>query len=349
MKMKKEQPCINLPARVRQIVYGPKRVEAESCAPSCTFRNRQPRGVASCDTDEWCLTRAYNDVSKSYQLMSVLSPSLSPRKGQLKPPNPPWRDLRPRPEADSYLCFYYGSPISARPVRDINRILPVENGGFVADCKVDPNWETGTFGLFSTCQQDVRRGVVRNHAPYLFFFTNRLGCRTIRAVSGYYRLRWYADGGTSEGDFCLAAEKMHFLERAIAFDEVNRAVGTNLSNRVPRLAIKLTPDRTARLVALIERQPDATGSYITELRRLEQINARNSGGLKYINFARRASYGWDAAAAVLKLGVPSVRRRRKNTNPSNTWECTKCQHRHRSRSLLKLCPACGAHGTLQPF
>jgi hypothetical protein len=255
----------------------------------------------------------------------------------------------PRLDADSYLCFYYGSPISNKPVRDINRIVPVGTRGFVADCKVDPNWETGTFGLFSTCQQDIRRGVVTRHSPYLFFFVDKVGRRRARAISGYYRLRWYADGGTSEGDFCLAADKMHFVERAIPFDEVNAVLGTHLSSRVPRLAIKLRPTQTGRLVGLLERQPDATRSYIREVRRLEQINARSSEGLKYINFARRDSYSWDAAKAVLKLGVPSVRKRRKNTSPSNTWECAKCSHQHRSRSLLKLCPACGAHATLQPI
>ena len=266
-----------------------------------------------------------------------------------RPPNPPWKELMPDATAQSYLCFYYGTALSSKPVRDVNRIVPVGAGNFVADCKVDPNWETGTFGLFSTCQQDVRRGIVGRRAPYLFFFADKVGPTRKRAVTGYYRLRWYADGGTYEGDFCLAADKMHFVERGLPFEQVNSIVGTRLSSRVPRLAIKLTPNQTQRLIALLERQRDVTPSYVAEVRRLEQINARSAGGLKYINFARKDPYSWDAARAVLKLGVPSVRKRRKNTSPTNTWECTKCSHRHRSRSLLKLCPACGTHATLQPI
>lgn len=268
-------------------------------------------------------------------------------KPPLQPPSPPWKELAPRADAESYLCFYYGSPISNTPVRDINRMVPVGKGGFVADCKVDPNWETGTFGLFSTCQQDIRRGIVSRRAPYLFFFANKVGTRRTRVVSGYYRLRWYADGGTSAGDFCLAADKMHFVEKGIPFDKVNAAIGTRLSSRVPRLAIKLTPEQAGRLIGLLERQPDATSSYIREIRRLERINARCSNGLKYINFARKDSYSWSAAGSVLGLGIPSIQKRLKNCSPSDTWTCVKCNQQHRSRSLLKLCPACGAHGTLQ--
>lgn len=264
-----------------------------------------------------------------------------------RPPNYPWRDLEPSPAAFSYLCFYYSSPLSGHPVRDVNRIVSAGHGTFVADCKVDPNWETGTFGLFSTCQASIRCGAVSRRSPYLFFFGDHAAEGRQRGVTGYYRLRWYAHGGTYTGDFCLAADKMHFVKRAIAFTDVNHAIGTHLSNRVPRLAITLDPDETRGLVRLLETQPDATNSYVAEVRRLEEINARNAGGLRYVNFSRRESYTWNSVAGISGLGVASDEKRQNNSGLSNAWHCISCQATMPSRSLLKLCPICQAHGTLR--
>ena len=263
------------------------------------------------------------------------------------PPGYPWQDLFPLMEASSYLCFYYSSPFSARAVRDVNRIVPVGgSSSYVADCKVDPNWETQTFGLFSTCQEGIRRGVVKNRAPYLFFFGNHVIHGQRRGVSGYYKLRWYAHGGTYMGDYCLAAERIHFVEQPLAFEEINAKLGTRLSNRVPRLSMKLTPVQSQRLVELLHLQKDVTPAYVDEIHRLEQINARNAGGLKYINFGRRYSYNWTAVTEIKGLGHPSGRERLRNSGPLDFWLCEECQTNLVSRSLLKLCPSCGAQGTL---
>jgi hypothetical protein len=255
--------------------------------------------------------------------------------------------LDPSSNAASYLCFYYCSPFSAYPVRNVNRIVPVGRGGFVADCKVDPNWETGTFGLFSTCQASIRAGVVSRHSPYLFFFGDHATEAAERGVTGYYRLRWYADGGTYERDYCLAADKTHFVKRAISFAAVNRQIGTRLSNRVPRLALMLNPKQAAGLISMLEAQPDATTDYIAEVRRLEELNARSTGGFRYVNFRRRESYSWSSVRNIKGLGGVSGRRRQRNSGPHNAWRCSACEETVRSRSLLKLCPACQSHGTLE--
>lgn len=262
-----------------------------------------------------------------------------------EPPGPPWIELHPNADAPSYLCFYYSSILSARPVRDVNRIVPVGHS-YVADCKVDPNWETKTFGLFSTCQQDVRKGVVKNRSPYLFFFGNRVIGRAERGITGFYQLRWYAHGGTNEGDYCLAAETCHFVERPLSFEEVNRNIGTNLSNRRPRLSMKVAPEQTRRLIGMLMKQQDITSEYIADIRRLERLNARASGGLTYMNFRRRDSYSWRAAAEVKGLGIPSTRQKIRNSGSQDTWLCEHCGEISLSYSRLKLCPACGAHGTL---
>jgi hypothetical protein len=265
-----------------------------------------------------------------------------------RPPGFPWQELRPNANAESYLCFYYVSPFSAYPVRDVNRIVSSGNGGFVADCKVDPNWETGTFGLFSTCQASIRCGVVNRRSPYLFFFGDHASDGE-RGVTGYYRLRWYAHGGMYDGDYCLAAEKTHFVKRAISFADVNQRLGTSLSGRVPRLSIKLSPTQSKNLIEMLEAQPDATDSYVSEVSRLEEINARNANGLRYVNFARRDSYSWTSIENISGVGMPSDQKRQKNSGSTNAWRCDSCKMISLSRSLLKLCPNCQGLGTLRPI
>lgn len=80
------------------------------------------------------------------------------------PPRPPWRDLVPNESADSYLSFYLPDELSALPVRGIT--LPANN-------KSDPNLETQTYGLFSTCSHVMRASIVARRCPYIFFLTRQ--------------------------------------------------------------------------------------------------------------------------------------------------------------------------------
>jgi hypothetical protein len=269
-----------------------------------------------------------------------------PPQTQGRPPGFPWIELNPDLQGSSYLCFYYVSGFSPLPVRDVNRIK--KSAGLpIADNKSDPNLETKTFGLFSTCESDMRRGVVKRRAPYLFFFGQ---CRTPsgrqRCVTGYYTLKWYSHGGTHAGDFCLAAESCHFVKTPIPFPSVNQHLGTNLSARNPRLMTLLSPARSRRLAELLERQEDISGDYIREIKRLEMINSQLTGGLKYVNFSRRNSFCWEDIANFPQLGHESARPRRVNQAPENSWNCDNCQTLSFSPSLLRLCPHCGSSGTL---
>ncbi len=261
------------------------------------------------------------------------------------PPGPPWLELNSSSEAHSYLCFYYSSLLSRLPVRDVNRVVG-SSTHCIADCKSDPNWETQTFGLFSTCQDAARRGAVKNRSPYLFFFGNNAVESNKRGVTGYYRLKWYSHGGTYQDDYCLAADRVHFVEHPIRFDEVNRHLGTRLSSRSPRLTAKLAPSESEKLVQILHAQEDATTLYIEEIHRLEKVNARNANGLRYINFGKRDQFDWSVAEKMTSLGVHSSIRRVSNSAATDTWACVKCGWTCKSKARLKLCPECGAQGTL---
>ena len=134
------------------------------------------------------------------------------------PPNAPWKELNSPEDAGSYMSIYYSDDLSRLPVRVITK--PGDN-------KSDPNLETLTYGLFSTCSQSMRSGVVNRRSAYLFFATAR---KEGRVLTGYYHLRWFTDGVFDNArDYCLAADTARFIEKPIPLTEVDRRCGTNVS------------------------------------------------------------------------------------------------------------------------
>ena len=79
--------------------------------------------------------------------------------------------------------MYYSEPLARWPVREITR--PGDN-------KSDPNIETGTYGLFSTCEPGMRNRIVHDGAATIFFLTTRKRGEG-RVLSGYYHVGWYTE------------------------------------------------------------------------------------------------------------------------------------------------------------
>src|SRR5260370_20242924 len=118
-----------------------------------------------------------------------------------RPPAPPWQ-----PVADSgrgYLSVYLSDALARYPVRAITRS---------ADNKSDPNIETLTYGLFSTCEPQMRNRIVQDGASTVFYITSH-GPKP-RAITGYYRIGWYTEGarGARHKDFALAARQARLID-----------------------------------------------------------------------------------------------------------------------------------------
>src|SRR4051794_34031736 len=116
-----------------------------------------------------------------------------------RPPHDPWRPLSPGEKAHAYASYYYCDDFGAWPVRAITKIK---------DNKSDPNLETGTYGLFSTCEERMRAGIVTSRPGHVFFVTRpRKGPRQL---TGYYELGHYTPGALSgrTRDFALTATSM---------------------------------------------------------------------------------------------------------------------------------------------
>lgn len=250
-----------------------------------------------------------------------------------------WRALKSAAPNVGYASFYHADDLAALPVRAVTRIK---------DNKSDPNIETGTYGLFSTCQEQMRAGIVKHSARYIFFFTRPPRSRE-RAVTGMYELAAWTPGalGEAAGDFALAAAQVRFV-RPILVSELHPGLVEPLSTRW-RLTKKLDHEQSAAMAALIGSRPDMTPEYLAEIDRLERINKFQSG-CRYPTWLREAPWSWADAADYLKP-VPKVAEgeRVSNASPTGWWGCIECNAAIENAALLKACPACRELGTLRPL
>ncbi len=254
----------------------------------------------------------------------------------IAPPNSPWRELDSPEDACGYLSIYYSDDLSSLPVRWVTK--PGDN-------KSDPNLETFTYGLFSTCAPGLQAGALKRRSQYLFFATSRKG---ERVLTGYYHLRWYAQGALGDRDFCLAADEAKFLAKPISLRQVDRKFGTHISKWFRGVRL-LTSHECLSLVVLLHGIPDSTAEYLKEIDRLERFNLKHSG-YRYPSFKKIDKFSWDTASPDLLARGRHARKERKvlNSSPSGLWSCNSCLRIIKNKALLKRCPYCGKVGTLMP-
>lgn len=218
------------------------------------------------------------------------------------PPNPPWVEIDGAPVNDGFLSFYYSDPYSNLPVRRISS---------ETDSKSDPNIETKTFGLFSTCEPMMRSSIVNDKLKYLFFCTRR---EKSRVLTGYYELKWYTVGPTIKGyamkngnvrnDYILAAAKARFVDPGFVLSELTDYLeGIDLSIRF-RAFLRLKPKVAMKLLSLLDHTKDMTMEYISEIKRLENENLKRVG-YTYPNWKRKSSFSWEEAGKYLRKSETS--------------------------------------------
>lgn len=191
----------------------------------------------------------------------------------------PWKELAICEDSGGYLSYYFSDDLSSIPVRAVTK---------VGDNKVDPNLETRTYGLFSPCNKNMRKNIVKRGCQYIFFVTNIKG---IRVLSGLYIVKWYAPISQNRDDFCLAADKIWFLARPIPLEQVDNICGTSVSGWW-RTYLHVDSEGCTKIERLLKRGVDASGQYLSEIDRLERFNLRH-GGYRYITSKIKGSYSWD--------------------------------------------------------
>ena len=255
----------------------------------------------------------------------------------VKPPAAPWSPLEVSQPATGYLSMYLADDLSRLPVRHVTR--PHDN-------KSDPNIETGTYALFSTCEQQMRSGIVNSGAQYIVFMCRWGDCRV---VSGFYRVAWKAPGTLhtpNKADFVLAADLVHFVNPPIPITELPEPVASVAGTRF-RLFKRIDSTHTQELISILSGRPNAIPEYLGEVDRLEQFQSFHSG-YRYVSWQQREPFSWSMAHRYLEPSssfnaVP-------NQSATGTWLCaaSACGQYIVNQALLKKCPFCGSMGTLQP-
>ena len=207
-----------------------------------------------------------------------------------RPPRSPWSLLETSDGSGGYLSYYFNDELSGIPVRAITTIR---------DNKADPNLETMTYGLFSLCNQRMRKSIVTRGCRHVFFITNKGG----RALSGAYLLKWYVC--LAPDDYAVAADSVWFVRSPIPLAEVDRTCGTR-TDRCFRTSLSVSPEDSRKLLRLLKRRPNVTPLYLSEIDRLERFNQKHSG-YRYPTAEVSESYSWDCARAkqFLNVGEPN--------------------------------------------
>jgi rubrerythrin len=263
--------------------------------------------------------------------MDEASQPNEPRLGV--PPDPPWKPLESGDHPPKgYLSVYYSDPLARYPVRHITK---------VGDNKSDPNIETATYGLFSTCEKELRRSIVKNKRPWIFFVANLKGAG--RALTGFYEVGWYAPGPLGKRDFALAASRMRFID-PIPLSEIAGPLGDKVRIRF-RLYMGVDEEETEALRNLVEERSDRTEAYLREVRRMESYSKRITG-YSYPTWEREGSFSPADAAIYLEHPESPDDEEIGNTSPTDRWKCSECGHELVNLSRQKLCPSCQRTGTL---
>lgn len=252
--------------------------------------------------------------------------------GPAKPPGPPWHAVTDH--GAGYLSIYLSEPLARWPIREVTR--PRDN-------KSDPNIETASYGLFSTCEPSLRRGVVRQGSANIFFMTSRKGRG--RVLTGYYHIGWYAEGarGAENGDYALAADQVKFID-PVAPADLPADLQEPLSAWF-RTQKRLDSSLVMKLREVMAGAPDRTSDYLKELARIEQFSREHST-FAYPSWGRQVGFTWDDAAEY--LAKPNDPADVPNSSPSGKWRCSNCDRVITNRALLKRCPVCGELATLRP-
>ncbi|WP_176387276.1 rubredoxin-like domain-containing protein [Leucobacter sp. 7(1)] len=245
----------------------------------------------------------------------------------------PWREL-----ADTgrgYLSVYFSDPLARWPVREITR--PGDN-------KSDPNIETGTYGLFSTCEPSMRNRIVHDGAATVFFLTTRRRHQG-RVVSGYYHVGWYTEGtqGAVNRDYALGAETMRFIDPILVSDlpePLSMICGAQFRTMKP-----IDPAATSALRKLCDERPDRTTEYLNEVARVESF-ARARSGYAYPSWGRESGFTWQDAADYYQTDTELSKV--PNSSKNRKWRCRECGYVIKSGALLKKCPLCKQMATLVP-
>ena len=245
----------------------------------------------------------------------------------------PWRPLSNK--GRGYLSVYFSEPLARWPIREITR--PGDN-------KSDPNIETGTYGLFSTCEPGMRNRIVHDGAAMIFFLTTRKRGEG-RVLAGYYDIGWFTEGtqGAINRDYALASSSMRFIVPIPTSHLPGRLA--EICSAPFRTMRPLDSTTTSALREICDDEPDRTSNYLAEVTRIERF-AHSRSGFAYPSWGRQEGFTWNNAPEYYQTDAELSKV--PNSSKNKKWRCSECSYVIKSGALLKRCPLCKQMATLAP-
>ena len=190
----------------------------------------------------------------------------------------PWQDYRA--SNTGMIVFYSSDPVSEIPIREIPEELP-------SDILPEPNYETGTYGLYGCGKSKIRTSFVKSKLRYLLFITKYSGTnvdfKDKLLITGFFRInkiadvkrqhiRYCADYSCLDEDVCYAlrAEESHFVSTEDAFEVTDTILKAwEYKARITRQTrIVLDETQTMQVIEHLQSKADITAGYVAETERL---------------------------------------------------------------------------------
>jgi hypothetical protein len=190
-----------------------------------------------------------------------------------------WQDYR---SSNRGMVVYYASdPVSELPIREVPEEL-------TSDILPEPNYESGTYGLYGCSKSRIRNAFAKAKLRYLFFVTKYEGTRADyrgrQLMTGYFRIvktaevkklhiRYGSDYSCIDEPQCTAlrADEVRFVALEDAFEVTEEVMkGWNYKARLTiQTRIILDETNTGTLVDRLREKPDITAQYVAETKRLQ--------------------------------------------------------------------------------
>ena len=171
------------------------------------------------------------------------------------------------------LCYYLCTPQSDLPVRDVKyKCHDVEH-----EC-TEPNYETATYNLFCSCnQQNVHSDVQKNHLSHILFHTRYHGTNESYKnhifIVGYYEIgwsQWMCNKRTA-----IRAKNLHFVSVEHAYKITDKRwkrikpPSAKKLTSLRQLTQRITGNVLDEILQHLSDKPNRVDDYVKEVQRLQ--------------------------------------------------------------------------------
>jgi hypothetical protein len=198
---------------------------------------------------------------------------------KLSPEGVAWQDYRSSNKG--MVVFYAGDPVSELPIREVPEELQ-------SDILPEPNYESGTYGLYGCGKSRIRNAFAKAKLKYLLFVTKYEGTRADykgkQVITGFFRIaktaevkklhiRYGSDYSCIDEQQCTAlrADEVRFVALEDAFEVTEEVMKSwNYKARLTKQTrIILDEQNTGAVVTHLQSKPDITAQYVAETKRLQ--------------------------------------------------------------------------------